>query len=266
MWRINIAITLIAAFAACDNCASAGDAGCPCAGQTNCPDFLNTPFLPTGQLNITATYNGVRITTPNGLAVGPGNTYFVGNFKPRTCDSNAATCTPCDAGNPDVWCSPSKLSCCYSTPVGELVQFTLPQPGIEPTWRRVAKFTGEEIVGLAGGRDGSVMVGANVIGVAAGRLYRYEPNGGAPVLVRSFGGTVHSITQNRQSGEWYVETQDPATKVWRLGEDGADLGLPTTVPANPAGNGVLQISPDNRLYRLIGGTSSAATLETYDIP
>jgi hypothetical protein len=59
-------------------CAPA-DPGCGCAGQTNFPGFLDAPFLAASLFDTSVSLNGFAVSTPNGLAVGPGDRYYAGN-------------------------------------------------------------------------------------------------------------------------------------------------------------------------------------------
>jgi hypothetical protein len=68
--------------------------GCGCEGQTNCPGFLDAPFLPTAVKDTGLMHGGIQITSPTGLAAGPGNTYFVGNFEPEVCADEEAGARP----------------------------------------------------------------------------------------------------------------------------------------------------------------------------
>ena len=234
------------------------DPGCGCAGETNCPGFLDAPFIPSTTEDITATVNGRNLTSPNGLAVGPRNSYYVGNFQASQC-TDAATCVPCGPDQPGVFCSTDGENCCEDSAVGRLVNFTLPDSSGVSTWRTDAVFAGEEIIGLASGRDGSVMVGTHL-----GNLYRWDPVLATSTLVETFGGGVISITQERPTGDWYVEVQaDP--KIVRLSEAGVMETLPATVPANPEEEGVLQWGPDGQLYRLRGQVAADSTLEVYPL-
>ena len=54
-------------------------------------------------------------------------------------------------------------------------------------------------------------------------------------------------------------------KVVRLSEAGSLLTLPSTVPANPEEEGVLQWGPDGQLYRLRGQVSTRSVLESYPL-
>ncbi|PKN54744.1 MAG: hypothetical protein CVU56_24940 [Deltaproteobacteria bacterium HGW-Deltaproteobacteria-14] len=235
------------------------DPDCGCAGQANCPGFLNVPFIKTGQLDTNVTYGPGRVSTPTGLAVGPGDTYFVGNFRPSTC-TNAAGCVACDPDHPDAWCTTDGAACCDSGTLGRLVQFTLPEVDAPPTWRLAHVFEGEAILGLASGRDGSVLVGTN-----AGNLYRWDPIARVATLWQTWPGTVFSITQDRRNGHWYVETLAPET-LHRLWPDGTERPLPPALPEHPTGQATLQYGPDGALYRLQGKVSSAATLERTPLP
>ncbi len=240
------------------------DPGCGCVGQANCPGFLDQPFLPTGQLDTTFPFNGWNISTPNGLAVGPRNSYYVGNFRPQTC-SDEAGCLACDPDNPGVYCTTGQANCCDDGTLGRLARFTLPTATADPTWRVVAIFEGEEILGLAAGRDGSVLVGTKV-SASEGRLYRIEADDETPTLLATYEAPVYSITQARWDGDWYIAV-DAVPEVRRLAEDGVTpLTLPAGIPMDPPFMGVLEWAPDGQLYRLIGRGDSAATLEVYPLP
>jgi len=234
------------------------DPGCGCAGETNCPGFLDAPFIPSPLEDLTATINGRALTSPNGLAVGPRNSYYVGNFRSSQC-TDAATCIPCGPDQPGVFCSTDGENCCEESAVGRLVNFTLPDAAGVSTWRTDAIYPGEEILGLATGRDGSVLVGTH-----QGNLYRWDPIAVSSTLLQTFTGPVFTITQERPTGDWYVGVQaDP--QIVRLSEAGTELPLPATVPANPAGEGVLQWGPDGQLWRLQGEVSANATLDVYPL-
>lgn len=248
----------------------ASEPDCGCAGQSNCPGFLDEPFLPSVTEDITATVNGQTLSSPNGLAVGPPlassiggtdgprNSYYVGNFKAAQC-TDAATCTPCGPDEPGAFCTTTAENCCEESAAGRLVNFTLPDGDGVSTWRTDAIYEGEEIMGLSTGRDGSVLVGTHV-----GNLYRWDPVARSSTLLQTFSGGVISITQERPTGDWYVEVQaDP--KVVRLSEAGSLLTLPSTVPANPEEEGVLQWGPDGQLYRLRGQVSTRSVLESYPL-
>ena len=241
----------------------ASEPDCPCANQTNCPGFLNFPFIRAGYENTGITYNSSWVVTPTGLAAGPGNSYYIGNFKPDRCWA-FGTCVACDPDHEDVWCTPSTSPCCDTTSLGRLAQFTLPENGEEATWRVVQIFEGEQIANIASARDGTVMIGT-LNGRTLGNLYQYDPVNNMVTLIREWEATVFSITQDRRNGDWYVEVQ-AEPKIRRLAEDGSELPLPETVTLNPDFNGVLQYGPDGKLYRLIGRTQSDATLEVYDLP
>jgi len=237
--------------------------GCGCTGQTNCPGFLDAPFLTTGAKNTSVSANGFGLSTPTGLAVGPENTYYVGNFRPETCSSDTTTCTQCDPTHPSTFCSPAKPACCDSTPLGRLAQFTLPAGSTQPTFRVVATIAGEEIIGLASAGNSSVLVGTYA-GASAGKLYRYDPVAGTLTSVASFGGAVYSITEDRKTGDVYVEILG-TPKIHRLSSSFAPLALPSGVPASPSGEGVLQVGPDGKLYRLIGTLDATSTLTPYTL-
>lgn len=266
---------VVAVYACCPTCGcmsqngltllytcDAEEPGCGCAGETNCPGFLDEPFLAAGELETSESFNSITVATPNGLAVGPGSSYYVGNFAPATC-SDEAGCVACDPAHPGSVCTPSQPACCDTTPLGRLVRFTLPDEGVEPTWRVVHIFDGEEIFGLTSGRDGSIWVGTRTT-AGAGNLYRYDPAAGTAALVRAYEATVFSVTQNRANGDFYLEVR-ASPKLRRLAEDGSELSLPAGVPADPAEQGVLQMGPDGRLYRLIGRVMSASTLDSYSV-
>jgi hypothetical protein len=248
----------------------ASEPDCGCAAETNCPGFLDEPFLPSVIEDITATVNGNFLSSPNGLAVGPPlassnglaegprNSYYVGNFKAAQCTSTS-TCTPCGPDQPGVFCTTTGENCCEEAAAGRLVNFTLPDSDGVSSWRTDAIYAGEEIIGLSTGRDGSVLVGTHL-----GNLYRWDPVARVSTVLQTFAGGVISMTQERPTGDWYVEVQaDP--KVVRLSEAGALLSLPGTVPANPDEEGVLQWGPDGQLYRLRGQVASDATLEIYPL-
>jgi hypothetical protein len=235
------------------------DPGCGCAGQTNCPGFLESAFLPSGYEDTSMSFNGTLITTPNSLAVGPRNTYYVGNYRPATC-SDEAGCVACDPANPNVFCDLAQPNCCDSAAAGRLVQFTLPTATAGASWRVAAIFEGELILGLATGRDSSVLIGTD-----QGNVYRWDPVASTSTLLQTYAGAVFSITQHRTQGDWYLEVRaDP--KIVRLSEAGVPMALPAGVPANPAEEGVLQWGPDGQLYRLIGHADSASTLTPYPLP
>lgn len=238
------------------------DPGCGCAAQANCPGFLDAPFLEAGLLNTSVQFNGIPVSTPNGLAVGPGGAYYVGNFMPETCSATVA-CDACDPDHPGVVCRPSRANCCDTTPLGRLAAFTLPAPGVEPTWRVVAIFEGEEILGLSSARDGTVLVGTKDAAIG-GRLHRYDPTTHTSTVIADYPGTVFSITEDRHTGDIYLEVR-ASPKIRRLSERGAPLPLPATVPADPPSEGVLTYGPDQALYRLIGNSNAAAGLDRYPL-
>jgi hypothetical protein len=240
-----------------------GDPGCGCAAETNCPGFLDAPFLAAPQEDTALMTNGFPVSTPTGLAIGPGGSFYVGNWRPETCSIDPA-CTTCDPDHPGVECSATRLSCCYPSALGRLARFTPPGAGVEPTWRVVRELSGEQIFGLATGRDGSVWIGTYV-SATEGRLHRYDPVADTIALVRTYPGAVYSLTQDRRSGDWYAELR-ASPKLVRLAEDGAALALPATVPADPAGDGTLQVGPDRRLYRLRSQADGEATLDVYALP
>ena len=201
--------------------------------------------------------------TPTSLAAGPGNTYFAGNFQAERCWA-FGTCTPCDPENPDVWCTPSVSPCCDTSPLGRLAVFTLPEGDTEPAWRIAHIFEGEQIANLASARDGTLVV-ATLRERYYGALHRYDPVSRVATRVRDYDAPVFSVTQDRRNGDIYIEVQT-APRIRRLWEDGTERPLPPSVASDPAGDGVLQYGPDGRLYRLVGRTSSAATLGVYELP
>ena len=139
------------------------------------------------------------------------------------------------------------------------MNFTLPDSSGVSTWRTDAIYAGEEILGLASGRDGSVLVGTD-----QGNVYKWDPVAATSTLLQTFTGAVFTITQERPTGDWYIGVQaDP--QIVRLSEAGALLPLPSTVPPTPPGEGVLQWGPDGQLYRLQGQVSSNATLDVYPL-
>ena len=237
----------------------ASEPDCGCAGETNCPGFLDSPFIPSATEDISSTVNGNTLSSPNGLAVGPRNSYYVGNFKAAQC-TDATTCIPCGPDQPGVFCSTDAENCCEDSAIGRLVNFTLPDSSGISTWRTDAIYAGEEIIGLATGRDGSVLVGTS-----AGNVYKWDPVAETNTLLQTFAGAVFTITQERPTGDWYLGVQaDP--QIIRLSEAGALLPLPATVPANPdAEEGVLQWGPDGQLWRLRGQVGSNAGLDVYPL-
>ena len=238
------------------------DPACGCAGQANCPGFLDEPFLPTGQLDTTFLFNGWNISTPNGLAVGPRNSYFVGNFRPQTC-SDEAGCVACDPDNPGVVCTTDQPNCCDDGTLGRLARFTTPSSLGVSTWSVVAILDGEEILGLAAGRD-TVLVGTKTAS-GGGNLYRYDPQTNGTTLLQSYEAPVYSITQARWTGDWFLAV-DAVPEIRRLSEDGTlPLPLPASIPDDPPFMGVLVWAPDGQLYRLIGRGDVAATLEVYPL-
>jgi hypothetical protein len=245
-------------------CDDSVDPNCGCAGQTNCPGFLDAPFLPTGALNTSISWGGFTISTPNGLAVGPENHYYVGNFKPATC-SDVVGCTACDPDNPGVFCDLDTPNCCDPGTLGRFAEFTPPtRAGEGATWRVVKILDGEEIIGLASGRDGSVLIGTRAT-ASTGNLYVYDPVADAISLVDTYDGTVVSITQDRLQGDWYVEVIGGDPKIHRLNEALAPTALPAGVPPSPPGSAVLQWGPDGKLYRLQGSIDSSAMLDAYEL-
>lgn len=234
------------------------DPGCGCAGQTNCPGFLDQAFVTTGYADTSVT----SITSPTGLAAGPGNRYYVGNFRSDMC-SNAPTCVACDETNPNHWCTPSADNCCADHTMGRLAEFTLPEPGVEPTWRLAYDFAPEQVIGLASARDGSVLVGTYA-SASSGNLWRYDPVSRSATLLASHSSHVFSITQNRSNGDIYAEiggSADP--RIFRYLEDGTPAALPPGVPSAPSGRGVLQYGPDGPIYRL--KFYGAGPLDVYDL-
>ena len=236
------------------------DPGCGCATETNCPGFLDEPFIPSVVEDITSLINGANLSSPVGLAVGPRNSYYVGNFKAAQC-TDAASCIPCGPDQPGVFCSTDGENCCEPSGIGRLVNFTLPDSNGISSWRTDAVYAGEEILGLATGRDGSVLVGTNL-----GNLYRWDPVSSVSTLLQTFPGAVFTITQERPTGDWYVGVQ-AVPQIVRLSEGGVILPLPATVPGTPdSEDGVLQWGPDGQLYRLRGQVTTNAGLDVYPLP
>lgn len=235
--------------------------GCGCSGQSNCPGFLDAPFLGAGYEDAPVAWG--TISTPSGLAAGPGGAYFVGNWRPSNCGSPSAcvSCGPTDQS----FCQASDTPCCDDRAAGRLAQFTLPGAGLEPSFRVVAVFEDETIVGLASGRAGELMVGTS--SASGGDLHRYDPSQGIATRVRRFGGTVASVTQDRRSGDWYVEEVGTSSStLHRLSEDGAPRTLPIGLPRHPPGRGALQVGPDDRLYRIQIGVDGPSGLEVWTLP
>ncbi|PKN55169.1 MAG: hypothetical protein CVU56_22690 [Deltaproteobacteria bacterium HGW-Deltaproteobacteria-14] len=231
-------------------CNTTDDPECGCAGQTHCPGFLDAAFITTSYADTSVS----SIVSPTGLAAGPGNRYYVGNFRSDMC-TNASGCVACDASNPDHWCTPSASNCCANHTMGRLVEFTLPAPGVEPRWRLAYDFAPEQTIGLASARDGSVLVGTYV-NASQGKLWRYDPVTRQATLIQAFSAYVFSITQDRSNGDVYVELGGGSPKVFRFLEDGTPATLPAGVPSDPSGRGVIQYAPDGKIYRLgfVGGT------------
>jgi hypothetical protein len=241
------------------------DPNCGCAAQGTCPGFLDAPFISTGYFDtpITSGPGGRRPSTPTGLAVGPGDTYFVGNFRSNMC-TNSDTCTTCDPTTDD-WCTPSADNCCATETLGRLVQFTLPETGVEPSWRLVYAFD-RTIINLSSARDGSVLVALAGDVSGTGEIWVYDPIASTAVLRHTFDGLVLSMSQDRRNGDWYFEVRDDP-KLVRTWEDGTERPLPASVPAMPAGEATaLQMSPDHSLYRLRGAVSGNAPLDAYPVP
>ena len=240
-------------------CDSGSAPACGCIGQLNCPGFLNVPFIATAQEETSVGYAGVQLATPTGLAVGPGETYLVGNLSPTSC-TNASGCVSCFPDNPGVWCTTDGQACCQPSALGRLAQFTVPEAGTPPSWRIVQVFPDDEIIALASGADGGVMVGT-----AAGKVYRVDPVSGGAEHLQTFSGPVLSITQNRRDGHWYLEHYTPST-LRRLRPDGTLGSLPPGIPQQPSGQATLQVGPDGSLYRLSGHGNQPAVLEVFDLP
>lgn len=236
-------------------------AGCGCSGHSNCPGFLDAPFLAAGYEDAPVAWG--TISTPNGLAAGPGGAYFVGNWRPANCGT-AGSCVSCGPSDQS-FCEAGDSPCCDDTAVGRLAQFTLPEVGTEPSFRVVAVFERSTIVGLASGRAGEIMVGTSSI--TGGDLHRYDPTQGSTTRVRRFGGTVASITQDRRNGDWYVEEVGTSSStLHRLSEQGQPLSLPSALPLHPVGRGTLQVGPDDRLYRVQIAANATSGLEVWTLP
>jgi hypothetical protein len=267
---------VVVAYSCCTNCGcqaqngltllytcDAGTVGCGCAGQANCPGFLEAPFLPSQSEDTGLTSNGnISISTPTGLAAGPGNTYFVGNWRPATCSLDAG-CTECDPGHPGITCSPTRTACCDTSALGRLAQFTLPEAGLEPTFRVVAIWPGQAILSITSTASGDVLVGTKT--PTGGAVHKHLAASGTASLLASFGTPVYSVAEDRRTGDVYLELLSGAPKLRRLSAAGAPLALPAAVPANPAENGRLEFGPDGKLYRLIGRTNAQSTLDSYPV-
>lgn len=239
---------------------AASDPGCGCAGQSNCPGFLDAPFLASIPEDTSVTANGFPIVSPTGLAAGAGSTYFVGNWRPETCSTDSS-CTACDPQHPGVTCSASKPACCDTTALGRLAQFTAPVGSTEPTFRIVSIFPGEEILTVAAWRNGSVLVGTKT--QTGGSLHRYLPSSGSAVMLKAFDAPVYSVTERPGVGEAWVELLSGTPKLHRLSAVAEDLPLPVGIPAAPTGNGRLEFAPDGKLYRLVGAVDAQSTLEVF---
>jgi len=242
----------------------AGAPGCGCTGNSHCPGFLDAPFLTSSPEDTGVTAGGVTITTPTGLASGPGSRYYVGNWRPETCLAADAGCSPCDPAHPGVTCSPQRLACCDTSALGRLAEFTLPEPGREPTFRVVAVYPGEALLNLASTGAGEVLVATRSPG--GGAIHRYSPATGQSALVASFPAPVYSLVEDRRQGDVYLQLLTGANGLQRLGLDGGALPLPAGVPAGTGTNAVLQFGPDHQLYRLVGVANGTSVLEVYPVP
>jgi hypothetical protein len=242
----------------------AGAPGCGCAGNSHCPGFLDAPFLTSSPEDTSVTAGRVTISTPTGLAAGPGSHYYVGNWRPETCLAADAGCTACDPAHPAATCSPSRPACCDASALGRLAEFTLPEPGREPTFRVVAIYPGEELLNLASTAAGEVLVATKAPG--GGALHRYTPARGRSVLVASFPAPVYSVVEDHSHGDVYLQLLSGAIGLQRLGPDGGALPLPDGVPAGAGTNGVLQFGPDHQLYRLVGVANGTSVLDVYPVP
>ena len=145
-----------------------------------------------------ATYGPAEIYLGNTIQ----NSYFVGNFKASQC-TNDPNCTPCGPAEPNNWCSTDGNNCCEAAAAGRLVRFKLPDAAGIATWRTEHVFEGETIHGLSSGRDGSLW-----IGTIEGNLYQWDPITKQKNLLHTFAGPVLSITQERPTGDWYIEARD----------------------------------------------------------
>jgi hypothetical protein len=240
------------------------DPSCGCSGQTNCPGFLDAPFLAAAYEDTTVRSSNFVLSTPTGLAQGPGGTTFVGNWRPASC-SNDASCVRCDPSSPSTWCRASDAPCCDTTALGRLAEFTAPGAGTEAAFRVVHIFQRETIVGLASGRRGEIMVGTSSAGT--GNLYRFDPIARTTTHLASFRGFVFSVTQDRRTGDWFIEEVGTSSStIHRRSEAGGPLALPNTVPANPPGQGVLQYGPDGRLYRLRWSIDGTSLIDAFTLP
>lgn len=241
----------------------AGTPGCGCAGNTNCPGFLDAPFLASLPEDTHHTANAITLTTPTGLAAGPGSHYFVGNWRPLTCLADAG-CTACDPSSPATTCSPTRVACCDTTALGRLAEFTLPEGTTEPTFRIAAVYANEEILNLASTSSGEVLVATAT--ASGGALHRYNPATHSSQTVNTFSAPVYSAAEDPRHGDYYVELLSGSNRLLRLATDGGTLALPNGVPAQVSDNAVLQFGPEHSLYRLSGVGSGASALGVYPIP
>ncbi len=242
----------------------AGTPGCGCAGNSHCPGFLDAPFLTAGSEDTSVSVGGVQVTTPTGLAAGPGSRYYVGNWRPEQCLPADAGCIACDPAHPGTTCSPARLACCDSTALGRLAEFTLPEPGVEPTFRVVTVYPGEEVLNLASTGSGDVLVATKAPG--GGALHRYSPATGQSTLVAAFPVPVYSVVEEPRRGELYLQLVSGPVGLLRLAADGGSLALPAGVPAGAGTHAVLQLGPDGQLYRLHGVSNGTSTLDVYPLP
>jgi hypothetical protein len=245
----------LALLADCD-----GGPDCECTGAPSCPGFPAAPFFAAVRSNTAVTFAGLPVTTPTGATAGPDGAYWTGNFQALACA--ASDCTACDPDHPGVWCDGTRPPCCAAGgPLGRLVRFDTPDREGGARFREVHRFAGETILGLAAGRDGTVAVGTRTPS-GGGKLWLYDPVADSAALVATLSAPVFSITQDRRSGEWYVETRG-TPKLRRYDEEGVPLPMAADVPPNPDGEGVVQYGPDGRLYRLV---PAARRLEDYALP
>jgi hypothetical protein len=169
----------------------------------------------------------------------------------------------CDPSSPSKVCSPTNVACCDTTSLGRLAQFTLPENAQEPTFKVVAIYAGEEILGLASTASGDVLVATKTS--TGGALHSFSPGRSTSTTLATFTAPAYSAIERRNNGEIYVELLG-TPKIQRLTRDGGVLALDAGLVENPNGIGRLQNGPDGQLYRLIGAANSNATLEVYSVP
>jgi hypothetical protein len=135
---------------------------------------------------------------------------------------------------------------------------------VEPTFRVVALYPGEEILNLASTSSGEVLVATRT--AAGGALHRYNPARRVSAAIAAFPAPVYSVVEDPRHGDYYLELLSGSPRLLRLLPDGGGLPLPDGVPSSSGTNAVLQFGPDHRLYRLGGVTNGTSSLEVYDFP